>query len=54
MVAHTTLETITEKYDGKLLTTDLNDAATQLLFLVRHRNKYEKYKIDSEGLKTEL
>ncbi|MGB5322694.1 metallophosphoesterase, partial [Lutimonas sp.] len=54
VVAHTTLETITEKYDGKLLTTDLNDAATQLLFLVRHRNKYERYKIDSEGLKTEL
>ncbi len=54
VVAHTTLETITEKYDGKLLTTDLNDAATQLLFLVRHRNKYERYKIDSEGIKTEL
>lgn len=54
VVAHTTLETITEKYDGKLLTTDLNDAATQLLFLVRHRNKYSRYKIDSEGLKTEL
>lgn len=54
VVAHTTLETITEKYDGKLLTTDLNDAATELLFLIRHRNKYKRYKIDSEGLKTEL
>ena len=54
VVAHTTLETITEKYGGKLLTTDLNDAATQLLFLIRHRNKYKRYKIDSEGVKTEL
>jgi hypothetical protein len=54
VVAHTTLETITEKYDGKLLTTDLNDAATQLLLLIRNKNKYERYKIDSEGLKTEL
>jgi hypothetical protein len=54
VVAHTTLETITEKYDGKLLTTDLNDAATELLFLIRRKNKYKRYKIDSEGLKTEL
>ncbi|MDN3644316.1 metallophosphoesterase [Lutimonas halocynthiae] len=54
VVAHTTLETITEKYDGKLLTTDLNDAATELLFLIRRKNKYKRYKIDSEGIKTEL
>lgn len=54
VVAHTTLETITEKYDGKLLTTDLNDAATELLFLIRRKNKYKRYKIDSEGLKSEL
>ena len=54
VVAHTTLETITEKYDGKLLTTDLNDAATELLFLIRRKNKYKRYKIDSEGIITEL
>jgi hypothetical protein len=54
VVAHTPLETITERYDGKLLTTDLNDAATQLLLLVRNRNKYKKYKIDSDGIKSEL
>ena len=54
VVAHTTRETITEKYNGKLLTTDLEDAATELLFLVRNRNKYKRYKIDSNGLKTEL
>lgn len=54
VVAHTTRETITEKYDGKLLTTDLDDAATELLFLLRNRNKYKRYKIDSNGLKSEL
>lgn len=54
VVAHTTRETITEKYGGKLLTTDLNEAATELLLLVRKKNKYERFKIDSEGIKTEL
>lgn len=54
VVAHTPLETITQKYEGKLLTTDLNDAATQLLLMVRQRNKYKRYKIDSEGIKSEL
>lgn len=54
VVAHTTRPTITEKYDGKLLTTDLDDAATQLLFLIRDKNKYKRYKIDSKGVKTEL
>ncbi len=54
VVAHTPLETITQKYEGKLLTTDLNDAATQLLLMVRQRNKYKRFKIDSEGIISEL
>ena len=54
VVAHTTRETITEKYSGKLLTTDLDDAATELLLLVRQKSKYKRYKIDSEGIKSEL
>jgi len=54
VVAHTPLQTITQKYKGKLLTTDLNEAATQLLLLVRKRNKYSKYKIDSAGTISEL
>ncbi len=54
IVAHTPLESITQKYKGKLLTTDLNEAATQLLLLVRNKNKYAKYKIDSTGTITEL
>lgn len=54
VVAHTPLETITQKYEGKLLTTDLNDAATQLLLMVRQRNKYKRFKIDSEGIISEI
>lgn len=54
VVAHTPLETITQRYDGKLLTTDLKEAATELLLLVRKKNKYKRYKIDSEGIKSEL
>jgi calcineurin-like phosphoesterase family protein len=54
VVAHTPLETITQRYNGKLLTTDLNEAATQLLLLVKKRNKYLKFKIDSSGKISEL
>lgn len=54
IVAHTPLETITQKYKGKLLTTDLREAATQLLLLVRNKKKYERFKIDSEGNLEEL
>ena len=54
VVAHTTLETITQRYDGKLLTTDLNDAATQLLLLTRNANDYNRFKIDSLGVVSEL
>ena len=54
VVAHTPLPSITQKYDGKLLTTDLEDAATQLLLLVKDRNKYSRYKIDSSGEIVEL
>lgn len=49
IVAHTPLETITKRYNGRLLTTDLNEASTQLLLLVKKRNKYGTYKIDSSG-----
>lgn len=54
VVAHTPLHTITERYHGKLLTTDLNDAATELLLLVRKRKKYKKYKINSDGKISDL
>lgn len=54
VVAHTTRKTITQKYDGKLLTTDLDDAATELLLLVKQKRKYRRYKLDSQGIQTEL
>jgi len=54
IVAHTPLKTITQKYQGKLLTTDLNEAATELLLLVRNKKKYSKFKIDSSGYLSEL
>ena len=54
IVAHTPLESITKRYGGKLLTTDLNEAATQLLFLEKKGKKYLPFKIDSEGVIKEL
>ncbi|MCA0931155.1 metallophosphoesterase [Lutimonas saemankumensis] len=54
IVAHTTRKTITRKYDGKLLTTDLDDAATELLFIKRNRRSTETFKIDSEGVVSPL
>ena len=49
VVAHTPLKTITQKYDGKLLTTDLEDASTQLLLLAKRKNKYKRFKIEYSG-----
>lgn len=54
VVAHTPLKTITERYNGKLLTTDLYEAATQLLFLERKGKKYIRYKIDSDGVQSQI
>ena len=54
IVAHTPLESITKRYGGKLLTTDLNEAATQLLFLEKKGKKYIPFRIDSNGLVTKL
>lgn len=54
IVAHTTRKTITKKYDGKLLTTDLDDAATELLFIKRKKRSAETFKIDSNGLVSPL
>lgn len=54
VVAHTPLETITKRYKGKLLTTDLNEAATQLLLLKKKGKKFDTFKIDSDGNKREL
>ena len=54
VVAHTTQKSITSRYNGKLLTTDLDDAATELLLMVRNKRKYDNYKIDSSGKISEV
>jgi len=54
VVAHTPVESITERYKGLLLTTDLNEAATELLLLSKKKKKFARFKIDSQGIKTEL
>ena len=54
VVGHTPFETITQRYKGKFITTDLTEKATELLLLVRKGKKYSRFKIDSEGQKTEL
>ena len=50
----TPFETITQRYKGKFITTDLTEKATELLLLVRDKKKYKRFRIDSEGQKTEL
>jgi hypothetical protein len=54
VVGHTPFETITQRYNGKFITTDLNEKATELLLLIRKGKKYKRFKIDSEGQMTEL
>ena len=54
VVGHTPLETITSRYNGKLITTDLNEKATKLLLMKRKKRKYERFVIDSNGEMTEL
>ena len=50
VVAHTTVKTIEERYSEKLIATDLDEAATEILLLVRaKRKKYLRYKIDING-----
>lgn len=54
VVGHTPFETITQRYKGKFITTDLTEKAKELLLLVRDKKKYKRFRIDSEGQKTEL
>ncbi len=54
IVAHTPLEKISQKYGGKILTTDLHDAATQLLFLHRKKNRTTYNMINKDGIHSKL
>jgi hypothetical protein len=54
VVGHTTFDSITQRYNGKFITTDLTEKATELLFLKRKGRNYSRFRIDSEGHMTEL
>ncbi len=54
IVAHTPRENISQKYGGKLLTTDLNEKATQLLFIHRNKNRTTNYMINKDGIVAKL
>lgn len=54
IVAHTPLKTISQKYDGKLIATDLYKPATQLLLLKKEKKGYQRFVINASGLVAEL
>lgn len=54
IVGHTPSESIRKKYQGKLITTDLNQKATQLLLLINKNGGYETFKYNIDGVKTEF
>ncbi len=54
VVGHTPFDSITQRYNGKFITTDLNEKATELLFLIRKGRKYSRFRIDSQGKMTPL
>lgn len=50
VVGHTPVETIQERYEGRLIATDLRDAATEMLFLVRGADDgWERFKVPLFG-----
>lgn len=49
IVAHTPVETIQERYDGKLIAVDLLDAASEMLLMVRNGDGWERFKIPLVG-----
>ena len=54
VVGHTPFDSITQRYNGKFITTDLNEKATELLLLIRKGRKYSRYRIDAQGVISEL
>lgn len=49
VVAHTPVETIQERYDGRLIAVDLVDAASEMLLLVRESDGWGRFKISLDG-----
>jgi len=49
VVAHTPVETIQERYEGRLIAVDLVDAASEMLLLVREPEGWGRFKISLDG-----
>ena len=50
VIGHTPVETIQERYDGRLIATDLLDAATEMLLLVREDGgEWARFKVPLSG-----
>ncbi|MFV1986005.1 MAG: metallophosphoesterase [Gemmatimonadota bacterium] len=55
VIGHTPVETIQERYEGKLIATDLEDAATEMLHLSRREDGgWDRFRIPLEGPPTRL
>ncbi len=55
VVGHTSQETITEYHRGKLIATDLQEKATEMLLLTpKGKRKYNRYRLDLDGNQTQL
>ncbi len=55
VVAHTPVKSIAERYNGDLIAVDLQDAATEMLLLVRHKRKsFKRFRYDINGRVTDL
>ncbi|MFQ5649412.1 MAG: metallophosphoesterase [bacterium] len=48
IIAHTTVKTISEFYDGKIIAVDLMKPATEMLLLVR-KGKHKKFRVHLDG-----
>ena len=54
VVGHTIVPTITSRYKGKVIATNVRVPGTEMLLLARKRKKYNCFRIDSEGNMSEL
>ena len=54
VVAHTTVPTIRTGYEGKLIATDLDDAATEVLLMIQEKKNVQKFKINLQGEQIEI
>ncbi|MFD1314989.1 metallophosphoesterase [Namhaeicola litoreus] len=54
VVAHTTVPTMRTEYEGKLIATDLDDAATEVLLMIQEKKNVQKFKINLNGEQIEI